>query len=79
MLRLESFGSYQQLGKSKMNRMGADMAQQYSPGEIVPRDGTVECKQFSGTKDSVKKGTKFAPCDHWGQHNGKACTWEYVD
>lgn len=55
------------------------MAQQYKPGEIVPRDGRVECKQFNGTRDNVKKGTKFAPCDHWRDHHGKDCTWEYID
>lgn len=55
------------------------MAQQYNPGDVVPRDGRVECKQNNGTQDNVKAGTHFAPCDHWGQHNGKGCTWEYVD
>lgn len=50
----------------------------YKPGETVPKDGTVQCTQANGTKDQVKANTKFAPCDHWGQHNGKDCTWEYV-
>jgi hypothetical protein len=54
------------------------MATQYKPGETVPRDGTVECKQFHGTRDHVKAGTTFAPCDHWREHNGPKCTWEYV-
>jgi hypothetical protein len=54
------------------------MATQYKPGDTVPRDGTVQCTQFHGTKDNVKKDTKFAPCDHWGEHNGNDCTWEYV-
>ena len=54
------------------------MAQQYKPGEIVPRDGRVERKQKNGTQDNVKKGTKFAPCLHWRDHNGKDCTWEYI-
>jgi len=54
------------------------MAQQYKPGETVPRTGTVECKQANGTKDNVIAGRTFAPCDQWGQHNGKGCTWEYV-
>jgi hypothetical protein len=55
------------------------MAQTYKPGDEVPRDGTVECTQYSGTRDHVKKGTKFAPCDHWGDHHGKECTWQYVE
>jgi hypothetical protein len=55
------------------------MATQYKPGDTVPRDGTVKCTQYNGTKDKVKKSTKFAPCDHWGDHHGKSCTWEYVD
>jgi len=37
------------------------VAQTYSPGDIVPRDGKVECTQFNGTRDNVKKGTRFAP------------------
>jgi hypothetical protein len=55
------------------------MAQTYKPGDEVPRDGTVECTQYPGTTDEVKKGRKFAPCDHWGDHHGKDCTWQYVD
>lgn len=54
------------------------MATQYKPGEIVPRAGTVQCTEVHGTKDQVQAGTRFAPCDHWGQHNGRTCTWEYV-
>ncbi len=50
----------------------------YKPGDTVPRDGQVECTQANGTRDNVRAGTKFAPCDHWGQHNGKDCTWQYV-
>lgn len=50
------------------------MAQQYKPGEVVPRDGRVECKQFNGTQDNVKKRARFAPCDHWRDHHGKDCT-----
>jgi hypothetical protein len=56
----------------------ATMAETYKPGDIVPRSGTVECTQFNGTRDDVIKGTKFAPCDHWGDHHGKGCTWQYV-
>jgi len=58
--------------------MERKMAQTYKPGETVPKTGEVECTQNNGTKDHVKAGTKFAPCDHWGQHNGKDCTWQYV-
>lgn len=54
------------------------MATQYKPGDLVPQDGTVECKEFKGTRDNVKKDTHFAPCAHWGDHHGKGCTWEYV-
>jgi hypothetical protein len=55
------------------------MAATYEPGDTVPRDGKVECTQYNGTKDNVKAGTKFAPCDHFGDHHGKGCTWQYVD
>jgi hypothetical protein len=54
------------------------MAQQYSPGDRVPKDGTVQCTQYNGTRDQVKEGTTFAPCDHYGDHHGTKCTWEYV-
>lgn len=54
------------------------MAQTYQPGEIVPRNGTVKCTQYNGTRDNVKAGTRFAPCDHWGDHHGAKCTWQYV-
>jgi hypothetical protein len=40
------------------------MAQTYKPGETAPKDGTVECTQYSDTRDHVKAGTTFAPCDH---------------
>jgi len=51
----------------------------HKPGEIVPRDGTVQCTQHPETRDQVKKGTRFAPCDHWGDHDRKDCTWQYID
>ncbi len=54
------------------------MADTYKPGDTVPKDGRVKCTQDNGVEDNVKKGTKFAPCDHWGQHHGKGCTWQYV-
>lgn len=50
----------------------------YKPGDKVPYDGTVECTQYPGTRDHVKAGTTFAPCDHWRQHHPKGCTWQYV-
>lgn len=28
------------------------MAQTYKPGETVPKDGTVECTQYNGTRES---------------------------
>lgn len=55
------------------------MATTYKPGDTVPRDGKVECTQYNGTTDNVKAGTKFAPCDHFGDHHGKDCTWQYAD
>jgi len=54
------------------------MATTYKPGDIVPTDGTVKCTQYPSTTNTVKAGTKFAPCDHWKDHNGKDCTWQYV-
>lgn len=54
------------------------MPTQYKPGDVVPKDGTVKCTQYNGTRDQVKKGARFAPCDHYGDHHGKGCTWEYV-
>ncbi len=54
------------------------MADTYKPGDAVPKTGTVECPQKNGTRDNVKAGTTFAPCLHWGDHDGKNCTWQYV-
>jgi hypothetical protein len=51
----------------------------YKPGEAVPRDGIVQCTQHPETQDHVKKGTTFAPCDHWGDQGRKDCTWQYVN
>jgi hypothetical protein len=59
-------------------RTGVTMADTYKPGETVPKDGRVRCTQDNGVEDNVKKGTTFAPCDHWGQHHGKGCTWQYI-
>ena len=47
------------------------MSDTYKPGDTVPRTGEVKCTQKNGVKDKVTAGTKFAPCDHWGEHNGK--------
>lgn len=55
------------------------MPQTYKPGETVPKTGTVKCTQHPGTTDHVVVGTKFAPCDHWGEQGQKNCTWQYVD
>jgi hypothetical protein len=54
------------------------MATQYKPGDIVPKTGKVKCTQYPGTQKDVKAGDKFPPCDNWGQHHPKGCTWEYV-
>lgn len=50
----------------------------YKPGETVPKDGTVRCTQHPGAQDRVKAGTKFAPCDHWGDPGRPNCTWQYI-
>lgn len=54
------------------------MAQMYKSGDTVPTTGEVECTQNNGTKKHVKANTTFPPCDNWGDHNGKGCTWQYV-
>jgi hypothetical protein len=59
------------------DEVGGIMA--YRPGDTVPRDGTVRCTQHPSVTDEVKEGKTFPPADHWGQHNGPGCTWEYVD
>jgi hypothetical protein len=64
--------------RKRPNSKEAVMPETYKPGEIVPRDGTAECTQYNGTRDHVKAGTRFAPCDHSGDHHGKDCTWQYV-
>jgi hypothetical protein len=57
---------------------GRQVPTTYSPGDIVPKNGVVECTQYHGTRDRVVAGTRFAPCDHWGDHHPKKCTWQYV-
>jgi len=44
-------------------------------GDIVPRDGMVACTQFRGTRDRAKRGGRFDPRDHWGDHHGRDRTW----
>ena len=54
------------------------MAPQYRPGDIVPRDGLVQCTQFRGTREQVRRDALFPPCDNGGEHPPRRCTWEYV-
>lgn len=54
------------------------MAVTYRPGDTVPHTGRVECLQHPGTQDNVVAGTKFAPCMHWGEHDRKDCSWQYI-
>ncbi len=55
-----------------------EMAQTYKPGDRVPKTGAVKCTQHAGTRDKVNADDTFAPCMHWGEHDRKECTWEYV-
>ena len=52
-------------------------AEIYKPGQVVPRDGTVECARHHDVQDHVKAGTRFAPCAHHHEHS-EGCTWQYV-
>jgi len=49
----------------------------YKPGQIVSRDGTVECARHHDIQDHVKVGTRFAPCSHHHEYS-EGCTWQYV-
>jgi hypothetical protein len=49
----------------------------YKPGQIVPRDGTVECARHHDVQDHVRAGTRFPPCSHHREHS-EGCTWQYV-
>ena len=49
----------------------------YKPGQVVPRDGTVECARHHDVQNHVKAGTRFAPCSHHHEHS-EGCTWRYV-
>ena len=55
----------------------APAAETYKPGQVVPRDGTVECARHHDVQDNVKAGTRFAPCSHHHEHS-EGCTWQYV-
>ena len=55
----------------------APTTETYKPGQIVPRDGTVECTRHHDVQDHVKAGTRFAPCTHHHEHS-EGCTWQYV-
>jgi hypothetical protein len=56
---------------------GAPATETYKPGQVVPRDGTVECARHHDIQDNVKAGTRFAPCSHHHEHS-EGCTWQYV-
>jgi hypothetical protein len=52
----------------------------YKTGEAVPRDGTVQCTQYFGTRSKVTDGTTFGRCSNWNSDNhGMRCTWQYVE
>jgi hypothetical protein len=55
----------------------APAAETYKPGQVVPRDGTVECARHHEVQDNVKAGTRFAPCSHHHEQS-EGCTWQYV-
>ncbi len=55
----------------------ASATETYKPGQIVPRDGIVECARHHDVQDHVKAGTRFAPCSHHHEHS-EGCTWQYV-
>jgi hypothetical protein len=55
----------------------ASATEAYKPGQVVPRDGIVECVRHHDVQDHVKAGTRFAPCSHHHEHS-EGCTWQYV-
>ena len=55
----------------------APATETYKPGQVVPRDGTVECARHHDVRDNVRAGTRFAPCSHHHEHS-EGCTWQYV-
>ena len=55
----------------------APVTETYKPGQIVPRDGTVECGRHRDVQNHVQAGTRFAPCSHHHEHS-EGCTWQYA-
>jgi hypothetical protein len=55
----------------------APAGETYKPGQVVPRDGAVECTRHHDIRNHVKAGTRFAPCSHHHEHS-EGCTWQYV-
>jgi hypothetical protein len=55
----------------------APVTETYKPGQIVPRDGTVECGRHRDVQNHVQAGTRFAPCSHHHEHS-EGCTWQYI-
>ena len=55
----------------------APATETYKPGQVVPRDGIVECARHHDIQNHVKAGTRFAPCAHHHEHS-EGCTWQYV-
>ncbi len=54
------------------------MAETFKPGERAPRNGEIQCTQHEGVMDNTSAGETFPPCVHWGGHDRRDCTWEYV-
>ncbi len=55
----------------------APATETYKPGQVVPRDGIVECARHHDIRNHVKASTRFAPCSHHHEHS-EGCTWQYV-
>ena len=55
----------------------ASATETYKPGQVVPRDGIVECARHHDVQNHVKAGTRFAPCSHHHEHS-EGCTWQYA-
>jgi len=54
------------------------MAETYKPGQRAPKTGEIKCTQHGDVRDHISVGETFPPCMHWGEHNRKECSWEYV-
>ena len=52
-------------------------ATEYKPGQLVPRNGTVQCTRHREVQDHVTSGTRFAPCSYHHEHTA-GCTWQYI-